>query len=103
MLSECALPTAQDLTNMGAYTAYQAGMIQNDPSVTTSLIAQDAAQSADLISGNTDCAYNAAQNSPALSQIFGPTLTCALTDPTSPMFWMLYAAIGLVAWKVIAK
>jgi hypothetical protein len=95
LFSECALPTATDLTNVGAYTAYQAGMINNDPSVTASLMTDNATQSASLLATNTDCAYNAAQNSPGLSQIFGPTLTCALTDPTSATFWMLYAVLGL--------
>ena len=102
LLSECALPTTQDLTNMGAYTAYQSGMMQNDPSVTSSLMA-DNASSSQALENNTTCSYNAALNSPALSQIFGPDLTCALTDPTSPTFWLLYAVIGFAAYTLLKK
>ena len=95
LFPECALPTATDLTNISAYTAYESGMLNNDPSVTADQMSAAADQSTTLLATETTCAYNAAQNSPALSQIVGPDIACALTDPTSMTFWLLYAVLGI--------
>jgi hypothetical protein len=95
LFSDCALPTATDLTNISAYTAYESGMLNNDPTVAAAQMAAAATDSTNLLATNTTCAYNAAQNAPAPSQIFGPDLTCALTDPTSVTFWILYGFLGL--------
>jgi hypothetical protein len=101
LLSECALPTATDLANEGAYSAYEIGMANNDPTQTASLMDDNTVQSNSLIANETTCAYSAAQNYPALSQAFGPDITCALTDPTSASFWMMYAVLGFGAYVLL--
>jgi len=53
VFSGCKADIATDLQNIGAYTAYQAGMIQGDPAVTAQLMAQNLADSQDLVD-NTD-------------------------------------------------
>ncbi len=53
LFSGCSGEIATDLQNVGAYTAYQAGMIQNDPAVTAQLMAQNLEQSQNLVD-NTD-------------------------------------------------
>jgi hypothetical protein len=53
LFSGCSGQIVTDLQNVGAYTAYQAGMIQNDPSVTAQLMAQNLADSQNLVD-NTD-------------------------------------------------
>lgn len=49
LFSGCSSQIAADLTNSGAYTAYQAGMIQNDPAVTAQLMAQNLSDSQALV------------------------------------------------------
>lgn len=102
-LSDCQLPTATDLQNMGAYTAYQIGMQNNDPSQTAALMADNLSSSEDSIANNTDCSYTAAQNYPLTSQVLGPDLTCALSNPFSTYGWMIYAALGFIAYKMATK
>lgn len=101
LFSECALPTAADLTNVGAYSAYEIGMANNDPTQTASLMADNATDSASLLANETTCAYSAAQNYPAISQILGPDIACALTDPTSATFWIMYAVLGMGAYVLV--
>ena len=133
LFSECALPTAADLAKIGSYTVYQTaqlptaayttpeggptGQTGSGVDVATQMAAQNVENAQQVYdtqrgmtpSGKQDtCSYDAAQNHPVLSQIFGTTATCALTDPFNPssLFpgWILYAGlavVGLIALSLV--
>lgn len=113
LFPNCKLPsTPADLAAYSAYTAYQSGMISGDPTQATQVMDEGNQQSQQLLqdpSGTGDpaenCKYNAAANNPALAQMIGPTLTCALTDPfhSGGMGIVLWLFIGFVAYAVIKK
>lgn len=103
IFSECTLPsTPADLNAYGNYTAYQSAVNQGDPNVASDLLAQDTAQSTDLLN-QQDCSYFAAANNPTLSSIIGPTSVCAITnaDGTFNMLgYGLLVALGLTGFYI---
>jgi hypothetical protein len=103
--SECVLPsTPAQLTSYGNYTAFKVGM-QSGVEAEQALIAQDNQQSSTLLQDPTgtgdpeaNCEYMAAANYPIWSQIFGPTLVCAGTDPANSSYsFLLYGGLALAA------
>lgn len=115
LFSECVPPTAAELANYGSYTAYRTGQLataaftnpQGGPTGETGTGLDVEKQMVDQNQGNAnalaseqDCSYTAAQNHPALAQIFGPTVTCMLADPfnSTSVFpgWILYGVLGLL-------
>jgi hypothetical protein len=103
--SECQLPsTPAQLNAYGSYTAFQIGQ-QSGLQAEQSVLDQNAAQSSALLqdpSGTGDpeanCEYNAAANNPALSQVVGPLLTCAITDPANSSYsFLIYGGLALLA------
>ena len=106
LFSECTLPTTSaQLAAYGNYTAYMVGMQSGIPAEQAA-IAQNTTQSASLLSdptgtGNAEanCEYNAAANNPAMAQMIGPTLTCALTDPLNSSYSLLvYGGLALLGF-----
>ena len=116
LFSDCALPTAAELTQYGAYTAYETAQLDtaafttpaggptgttgSGADVATQMMQQNLDQSTALYNAQ-DCSYKAAANYPALSQIVGPSFACALTDPFNSYGWLVYLVLGIGAYMLL--
>jgi hypothetical protein len=114
LFSECALPDAAALSAYGNYSVYQTGQLPPTATVPDPMqaaadnAAANDASSAALITSQ-DCSYLAGQTWPTLSQIVGPGLTAALTNPlgtgcqSSFPGWILYVGLAAVVWMALKR